>query len=89
LYELSRPRISPKRPEHLTPESESVWQAKSNAAVNSNLRRILRELNRGLSPQGKLRLDAAINTYPDIVRIEQEASAPSALVRGGPFLRSP
>jgi len=72
LYELSRPRISPKRPEHLTPESESVWQAKSNAAVNSNLRRILRELNRGVSLQSKLRLDATINTYPDIVRIEED-----------------
>jgi hypothetical protein len=34
-------------------------------------------------------VDAAINTYPDIVRIEQNAPRPGALVRGGPFLRSP
>jgi hypothetical protein len=70
LYTLSRPRISPQPPDPLTADSELVWRAKSNAAVNSNLRRILRELNRGLSGDAKLRVDVAINSYPDIVRIE-------------------
>jgi hypothetical protein len=71
LFRLTNAQISPQFPERVTPDSEVSWKSKSNAAVNSNLRRILRELNRGLAPELALRLDTAINSYPNIVRIEQ------------------
>ena len=71
LFTLTNPQISPQPAERMTRESESARQLKSDAAVNSNLRRILRELNRGLAEDGKLRVDVAINSYPNIVRIGQ------------------
>jgi len=71
LFTLENPRISPHFPERRTPDSEAAWQRDFDAAVNANLRRILRELNRALSQDEALRLDAAINRYPDIVRIAE------------------
>jgi hypothetical protein len=71
VFTLTNPRISPHRPERMTNDTEAAWQSTSDAAVNSNLRRILRELNRGLSQDETLRLDAAISSYPNIVRIAQ------------------
>jgi hypothetical protein len=68
---LRNPHISPERGEGMTGERGAAWERKSAAAVNSNLRRILRELNRGLSRNRRWRLDAAINSYPNIVRIAQ------------------
>ena len=41
---------------------------------SANLRRILRELNRGLAADRSLRLDAAINSHPYIVRIAEWVS---------------
>jgi hypothetical protein len=70
-FGLRTPHISPERAEGMTGERGAAWERKSAAAVNSNLRRILRELNRGLSRNPRLRLDAAINRYPNIVRIAQ------------------
>jgi len=71
LFRLRTPRISPQRAEGMTRDSEAAWQRTSAAAVNANLRRILQELNRGLSRDRSLRLDAAINSYPNIVRIAE------------------
>jgi hypothetical protein len=71
LFMLRNPRISPQPPDRMTPEGEASWRSRSEAAVNANLRRILRELNRGLSQDRALRLDAAINSYPNIVRIAE------------------
>jgi hypothetical protein len=69
LFVLRTPGISPQRPDRLTPDGEASWRLRSDAAINANLRRILRELNRGLSQDRTLRLDATINSYPNIVRI--------------------
>ena len=69
LFLLRNPQISPQR--RMTPDGEASWRSRSDAAVNSNLRRILRELNRGLSQDRTFRLDAAINSYPNIVRIAE------------------
>ena len=69
LFILRNPRISPQPPDRMTPDGQASWQSRSEAAVNANLRRILRELNRGLSQDRILRLDAAVNSYPNIVRI--------------------
>jgi hypothetical protein len=55
LFILKSPRISPEPPDRMTPEVELAWQSKFNAAVNSNLRRILKELNRRLSHGRTLR----------------------------------
>ena len=71
LYTLVNPRISLQPPDPLTPEREAAWQANSHAAINANLRRILRELNRGLPQDAKLRVGAAINSYPDVVQIAE------------------
>ena len=71
LFMLRNPQISPQPPDRMTPDGEASWQSRSDAAVNSNLRRILKELNRGLSQDRTLRLDAAINKYPNIVRIAE------------------
>jgi hypothetical protein len=71
LFRLRNPQISPQRGAAMTGESETAWELKSAAEVNSNLRRILRELNRGLSKDRSLRLDATINSYPNIVRIAE------------------
>lgn len=71
LFTLKNPHISPQPPDPMTPDSEGFWKSRSHAAVNSNLRRILRELNRGLLQDQTLRLDAAINSYPNILRIAQ------------------
>ena len=71
LFLLRNPHISPHPPDRMTAEGEASWRSRSDAAVNSNLRRILKELNRGLSQDRTLRLDAAINSYPNIVRIAQ------------------
>ena len=71
LFMLRNPQISPQPPDRMTPDGEASWRSRSDAAVNSNLRRILRELNWGLSQDRTFRLDAAINSYPDIVRIAQ------------------
>ena len=71
LFMLTNPQLSPEPPDRMTPDGEASWRSRSDAAVNANLRRILRELNRGLSQNRTLRLDAAINSYPDIVRIAQ------------------
>lgn len=71
LFILRNPQISPQPPDRMTPAGESSWRLRSNAAVNSNLRRILRELNRGLVQDQTFRLDAAINSYPNIVRIAE------------------
>jgi hypothetical protein len=69
LFTLRSPRISPWPPDRMTRETEASWRSKADAAINANLRNMLNELNRGLSPALRLRLDAAINSYPDIVRI--------------------
>jgi len=71
LFTLKNAQISPRPPDPQTPAGEASWRSKSDAAVNSNLRRILRELNRGLSSDRTLRVDAAINSYPNIVRIAE------------------
>lgn len=71
LFRLKNSQISPQRPDRMTPDGEASWKSRSDAAVNSNLRRILRELNRGLSQDRALRLDASVNSYPNIVRIAQ------------------
>jgi hypothetical protein len=71
LFTLKNPQSSPQPLPPMSPEGEASWRSKSDAAVNSNLRRILRELNRGLSQDRTLRLDAAINTYPNVVRIAE------------------
>jgi hypothetical protein len=71
LFRLKNPQISPEPPERMNDESVAAWQRESHAAVNSNVRRILRELNRGFSQDGKLRVDVAINSYPNVVRIAQ------------------
>ena len=71
LFMLRNPQLSPQPPDRMTPDGEASWRSRSDAAVNANLRRILGELNRGLSQNGTLRLDAAINSYPNIVRIAQ------------------
>jgi hypothetical protein len=69
LFILRNPQISPQPPDRMTPANEASWRSRSNAAVNSNLRRILRVLNRGLFQDQAFGLDAAINSYPNIVRI--------------------
>jgi hypothetical protein len=71
LFILRNPQISPQPPDRMTPAGEASWRSRSNAAINSNLRRILRELNRGLLQGQTFRLDAAINSYPNIVRIAE------------------
>jgi len=71
LFILRNARSSPEPPDPMTPDRYAVWKSRSDAAINSNLRRILRELNRGFSQDWALRLDAAINSYPNIVRIAQ------------------
>ena len=71
LFILKSPHISPTLPQRITPGGEASWQLKFDAAVNSNLRRILSELNRGLPSGRALRLDAAINRYPNVVRIAE------------------
>jgi hypothetical protein len=71
LFTLKNPHISPTLPQRMTPGGEASWQAKFDAAVNSNLRRILSELNRGLPSGRALRLDAAINRYPNVVKIAE------------------
>ena len=71
LFRLRNPVLSPPRAEGLAGEREAVWELKSATAVNTNLRRILRELNRGLSRKRSFRLDAAINRSPNIVRIAE------------------
>ena len=71
LFRLNNPQLSPQLPDNMTGDNEAAWQLKFNAAVNSNLRRMLSELNRGLSQDRALRVNAAINHYPHIVRIEQ------------------
>jgi hypothetical protein len=70
LFLLRNPQISPQPPDRM-PDGWASWRSGSDAAVNANLRRILRELNRGLSQDRTLRLDAAINSYPNIVRIAE------------------
>jgi hypothetical protein len=70
-FRLTHPRISPQPPDPMTPHGEASWTSRSHAAVNANLRRILRELNRGLSQDQRLRLNAGISSYPNIVRIAQ------------------
>ena len=57
LFRLKNPQISPQRPDRMTPDGEASWKSRSDAAVNSNLRRILRELNQGQSQDRALRLD--------------------------------
>ena len=69
LFILRNPRISPQPPDPMTPDAVASWRSRSEAAINSNLQRILRELNRGLLQSRAFRLDAAINRYPNIVRI--------------------
>ena len=71
LFRLRNPHISPPRAADMTGESEAAWERKSAAAVNANLRRILKELNRGLSQDRRLRTDAAVNRYPNIGRIAE------------------
>ena len=70
-FMLKSPTLSPLPPERMTSDGNASWQSRFDAAVNANLRRILRELKRGLSPTRPLRLDAAINSYPNIVRIAE------------------
>ena len=74
LFRLRTPRSSPQRAEKMTRENQAAWERRSAAAVNANLRRILRELNRGLAGDRRLRLDAAINSHPYIVRIAEWVS---------------
>jgi hypothetical protein len=71
LFLLRNPKVSPQPPDRMPPDGWASWRSRSDAAVNANLRRILRELNRGLSQDRSLRLDAAINSYPNIVRIAE------------------
>ena len=70
-FRLEHPRISPEQAAVLTGYSGAAWERQSAAAVNANVRAILRELNRGLSPDRRLRVDAAINRYPHLVRIAE------------------
>lgn len=67
---LSGARVSPwytKFPE----DKQDEWEKETMKAANYNLRRILKELNRGLSTMDtKLPSEAAINVYPDITRIK-------------------
>ena len=83
LFVLRSPQISPQPRDRMTPAGESSWRLRSNAAVNSNLRRILRELNRGLVQDQTFRLDAAINSYPNIVRIARVDSPASCRAMAG------
>lgn len=71
LFILRNPQISPQPPDPMTPAGGASWRSRADAAVNANLRRILKELNRALVPDRTFRLDAAINSYPNIVRIAE------------------
>lgn len=71
LFILRNPQISPQPPDRMTADVEASWQSRSNAAVNSNLRRILKELNHGLPEDLATKLDAAINSYPNVLRIRE------------------